>query len=213
MTRGALGKGGGHLEFSEKLQKLRAEKNMTQEELAQQLYVSRTAISKWESGRGYPSIESLKAMAQFFHVTIDELISGDEMAFLAEQKIREGRERSAALICGALDCLLILLLVAPSFGQQSGDVIIAVGLLGLTQVPRWIKAVYLCIVLTTALNGLAGVAMSNFEKPVWNQRSTYTGLALSVMGTAFFMVSRQPYAGAYYLGTLVVKGVLLLRQQ
>ena len=50
------------MEFNEKLQELRKQKNMTQDELAEHLYVSRTAISKWESGRGYPSIESLKAI-------------------------------------------------------------------------------------------------------------------------------------------------------
>ena len=48
------------MEFHEKLQELRKAKGLTQEELAKQLYVSRTAISKWESGKGYPSIDSLK---------------------------------------------------------------------------------------------------------------------------------------------------------
>ena len=53
------------MEFCEKLQELRKNKGLTQEELAQGLYVSRTAVSKWESGRGYPSIESLKEIAKY----------------------------------------------------------------------------------------------------------------------------------------------------
>ena len=57
------------MEFHEKLQKLRASENLTQEELAEKLYVSRTAISKWESGRGYPSIDSLKTIAKYFNIT------------------------------------------------------------------------------------------------------------------------------------------------
>ena len=56
------------MEFCEKLQELRKKRRLTQEELAEQLYVSRTAISKWESGRGYPSIDSLKAIAKYFSV-------------------------------------------------------------------------------------------------------------------------------------------------
>ena len=54
------------MELNKKLQQLRKQKNLTQEELAEALYVSRTAISKWESGRGYPNIDSLKAIAKFF---------------------------------------------------------------------------------------------------------------------------------------------------
>ena len=62
------------MEFNEKLQELRKNKGLTQEELAEALYVSRTAISKWESGRGYPNIDSLKEISKFFSVTIDELL-------------------------------------------------------------------------------------------------------------------------------------------
>ena len=54
------------MEFGQKLQELRKQKGMTQEELAQALYVSRAAVSKWESGRGYPNIDSLKAIAKFY---------------------------------------------------------------------------------------------------------------------------------------------------
>lgn len=54
------------MEFNEKLQELRKQKGLTQEELAEALYVSRTAISKWESGRGYPNIDSLKAISNYF---------------------------------------------------------------------------------------------------------------------------------------------------
>ena len=66
------------MEFNEKLQQLRKQKALTQEELAKALYVSRTAISKWESGRGCPTIDSLKAISEFFGVSIDELIGYDE---------------------------------------------------------------------------------------------------------------------------------------
>ena len=71
------------MEFNEKLQALRKQKGLTQEELAEALYVSRTAISKWESGRGYPNIESLKAIAGYFGITLDSLLSANEALELA----------------------------------------------------------------------------------------------------------------------------------
>ena len=85
------------MEFNEKLQKLRTNENLTQEELAEKLYVSRTAVSKWESGRGYPSIDSLKVIAKYFNVTIDELIGSEEIVTLAE-KDKKPRVWVAALL-------------------------------------------------------------------------------------------------------------------
>lgn len=98
------------MEFNEKLQKLRTDQGLTQEGLAEKLYVSRTAVSKWESGRGYPSIDSLKLIAKYFHVTVDELICGEEMVTLAEQDIKECNKKYGTLICGILDCFMLLLL-------------------------------------------------------------------------------------------------------
>ena len=64
---------------------LRKQKGLTQEELASKLFVSRTAVSKWESGKGYPNIESLKAIAGVFNISVDELLSGNEILNIAEQ--------------------------------------------------------------------------------------------------------------------------------
>ena len=74
------------MEFHEKLQELRKKRGLTQEELAEALYVSRTAISKWESGRGYPSIDSLKEISNYYSVTIDDLLSGEKLLSIAEKE-------------------------------------------------------------------------------------------------------------------------------
>ena len=102
------------MEFHEKLQELRKRNNLTQEELAQRLYVSRTAISKWESGRGYPNIDSLKAIAKFYGVTIDELLSGEEILAIAEKDSKEKEKSIGSLVFGLLDCSMVLLLFLPA---------------------------------------------------------------------------------------------------
>ena len=63
--------------------KLRKEKGWAQNELADKLHVSDKAISKWESNKGYPSIEFLPALAELFGVTLDYLMTGKEV----EEKI------------------------------------------------------------------------------------------------------------------------------
>ena len=80
------------MEFHEKLQELRKRKGLTQEELSEALFVSRTAVSKWESGRGFPGIDSLKAISSYFSVSLDELLSGEELLAIAENDHME-RER------------------------------------------------------------------------------------------------------------------------
>ncbi len=56
--------------FCEKLKILRTEKKLTQEQLAEKLFVSRVTVSKWESGRGLPNIDSLKLLADILCVLL-----------------------------------------------------------------------------------------------------------------------------------------------
>ena len=141
------------MEFNEKLQKLRAGENLTQEELAEKLYVSRAAVSKWESGRGYPSIDSLKAIAGFFHVTVDELIGREEILTLAEQDKKESRRKYTAIVCGILDCLYILLFLLPVFGSGGEAKVSSVPLLSVTASGTWLKIVFITVTALTAANG------------------------------------------------------------
>lgn len=64
--------------FAEKLRQLRERSGMSQEKLAEQLGVSRQVITKWENGTGTPKIDNLKALADCFHVTLDELLGRTE---------------------------------------------------------------------------------------------------------------------------------------
>lgn len=67
------------MNFSEKLKNLRKHHNLTQGDLAKKIFVTRTAISKWETGMGYPSIESLKQLSTLFGVSLDELLSDEDI--------------------------------------------------------------------------------------------------------------------------------------
>ena len=62
------------MNFAEKLKELRKKKGYSQEQLAEEIGVSRQAITKWETGSGLPDIENIKILAELFKMTIDELI-------------------------------------------------------------------------------------------------------------------------------------------
>lgn len=198
------------MEFNEKLQELRKSRGLTQEELAEALFVSRTAVSKWESGRGYPNIDSLKELAIFFSVSIDELIRSDEILSAAENDKKEYMNRTTSFICGMLDIVPVLLLFIPVFGnvmEPAGTV----SLVGMTNAAPWIKPVFMVLIMITVLNGICGVIISHLGRPLWNKHRIITGLALSIISSAVFIVTRQPYAGIICFIILVIKGILLVR--
>ncbi len=66
------------MKFEDKLKLLRKESNLTQEELAEKLCVSRQAITKWENCDGLPDIDNLKEISKLFNITIDELIKEEK---------------------------------------------------------------------------------------------------------------------------------------
>ena len=196
------------MEFNEKLQELRKSRSLTQEELADALFVSRTAISKWESGRGYPNIDSLKEISRFFSVTIDDLICSEEMISVAENEKKEIADKYVTLICNALDILLAILLFIPAFGNGLGSSE-TVSLFGLTGISSWVKTVFIVIIAITVMNGICGVIIANFNKPVWNRHRIVTGAALSILAVIVFIATRQPYAGVICFALLVIKGFLI----
>ena len=198
------------MEFNEKLQELRKRRSLTQEELAEALFVSRTAISKWESGRGYPSIDSLKALSRFFSVTIDELICSDEMLTVAENDRRALVSKYVSLICGALDILPAMLLFIPAFGNGSASPV-TVSLFDITGLSPWVKAVFAVMLALSILNGICGIVLAGFDQPAWNRRSRAAGMVLSIACVAVFIAARQPYAGIVCFALLVIKGFLIVR--
>ena len=103
------------MELSEKIQKLRKEHNLTQEQLAEQLFVSRTAVSKWETGRGTPSMESLKQIANLFHITLDQLLSTEEVVVIAENENKDNMKRFASYIDGIINLSALLGLLLPLY--------------------------------------------------------------------------------------------------
>lgn len=193
------------MEFYEKLQELRKQKNLTQEELAQALYVSRTAVSKWESGRGYPNIDSLKAIARYFSVTVDELLSGEEVLSIAEESSLEKEARFRNLVFSALDCSILLLLVLPLFGKETGDGIAAVSLLSMTGHASYLLFAYWSVVVGMVLLGAFTFLLRERKIPC------LLSLLLNTAAALLFIISLQPYAAVFLFLFLAIKVMLLIK--
>ena len=201
------------MEFNEKLQELRKQKGLTQEELAEKLFVSRTAVSKWESGRGYPNIDSLKAMAKFFGVTVDELLSGDEVLTIAEEESRKSKGNLRDSVCGLLDISVALFFFLPLFGQKTGNEIIGVSLLNLTEISAYIKVLYFAVTSAMIFWGIATLALQNCEVGLWLSVKNKLSVFLSAIGVLVFILSPQPYAAALLFVFLAIKASVFIKKK
>jgi transcriptional regulator with XRE-family HTH domain len=200
------------MEFNEKLQELRKQKQLTQEDLAEKLYVSRTAISKWESGRGYPNIESLKAIAKFFSVTVDELISSDEILTIAEEDTAQQTKRFRDLIFGLFDLSVVMLLFLPFFSETTNGLIQGVSLLTLVGVQPYLKVVYLIAVIALTTMGIVTLTLQNCQAKAWVNSKTTISLSLGVLLVLLFTISSQPYASVFTFFLLAIKTFLLIKR-
>lgn len=201
------------MEFNEKLQELRKRKGLTQEELAEILFVSRTAVSKWESGRGMPSIDSLKAIAGFFSVTIDELLSSGEVLTLAEKEAAQKRGKLCGQILGCLDCSAAILYVLPIFGQTVNGQIQGVSLFSLTETQLWLKVSYFVVIGLSVLMGILTLALQSRPDFAWEKQTIRGSLLTNLLLTFLFILSRQPYGAAISLIFLILKVLILPRKQ
>ena len=199
------------MEFHEKLQELRKQKGLTQEELAERLYVSRTAISKWESGRGYPNIDSLKAIAKFFSVTVDELLSPDEVLTLAEEDGKQKEKYFRDLVFGLLDMCSVMLLFLPLFALRSDGALQSVSLLRLHGIGQYLKIPYYIIVILTSVMGIMTLALQNCQAAPWIKTKIKASLLLSIVAVTLFIVSLQPYAAIFAFSLAVLKAITLIK--
>ena len=199
------------MDFQDKLKELRKNRGLTQEELAQALFVSRTAISKWESGKGYPNIDSLKAISKYFSVSLDDLLLTDEIITIAEEDGKQKERHLRDLVFGLLDCSIAMFLFLPFFGQRVDGVIQAVSVLMLTEEETYIKVPYLIIVFSMAVWGILMLALQGCQASFWLQKKDKVSLGLGAVGALFFMLSRQPYASSYLFLILVIQALMLIK--
>lgn len=201
------------MELNEKLQELRKRKGLTQEELAAALYVSRTAISKWESGRGYPNIDSLKQLAAFFSVTVDDLLSGEQLLTIAQQENNRERIRILNLVFGLLDVSVALFFILPLFGQRVGGVLQEVSLLTLTAVAPYMRWTYLTVVILLLALGVLTLTLQTVNVRFWQRYKAPTSLLLGGVGTLLFILGSQPYAAVVLFLFMLIKVCLLLKNR
>ena len=200
------------MEFNEKLVQLRKSRNMTQDELAEALYVSRAAVSKWESGRGLPSIESLKDIAKFFSVSIDELLSGEKLLSLAEKENSSNTRKICNIIFGVADLLSFVLFVLPLYPSTIEGFVYSVGLLSYTETSKINIAVYWVLFALLVLSGAVKLIFAKLKAEKCSKASAYVSLVVSMVTVLFLALTREAYALVVVFLLFVIKVTVFINQ-
>ena len=199
------------MEFHEKLQELRKNRGLTQEELAEALYVSRTAISKWESGRGYPSIDSLKEISNYFSVSIDELLSGEKLLSIAEKENKANIRTICDLLFGIVDVCSFMLILLPLYPNTVDGFVYSVNLLAYAETSAFNRVFYWVMFLSLFVVGVVKIFLTKHGTEKNHKMMTGLSMLLSILLVLFLAMAREAYAIMLAFMLLLIKGVLLLK--
>ena len=200
------------MELGEKLRELRKSRGLTQEELAEALYVSRTAVSKWESGRGCPSIDSLKEISAYFSVTVDELLTGEKLLSLAQREHRAKFRSVCDLLLGMTDLFSLLLIVLPLYPKAVDGYVYSVSLFAYTEAAALNRGVYWALFLALIFVGALHLLPARISAERRQTPLTVCSVALGIAAVLFLALTGQTYAVALAFLLLLVKAAVLFKR-
>ena len=198
------------MELSEKIQKLRKEQGMTQEQFAERLFVSRTAVSKWETGRGMPNMESLQMIARVCGITLDELLRAEEVITIAEQENQENLNRLVGYVDGVVNVLALAGVLLPLYKVEVGNMFYAVPLY---QYQGWLAIIYWLFPVAMALCGIVQILLNPGEREGLKNTVSMRGVILYICAILLLILSGQPYPAVLFFLFFVIKAWIKLKKK
>ena len=198
------------MDFGEKLKALRTERGLTQEQLAARLYVSRTAVSKWETGGGSPHLDSLQAVARLFDVSVDDLLSTDDLIVLARDERRSTARSSGMLSFGLLDVLAVVFAFIPLYGVDDGSFVRMANLAdyGASVDFGASFAVMAAAVVSLMFVGAVEIVLAAAGSRRAARIVALVGFAVQALAVVLFASTMQPYATTLMFVLLLAKVVV-----
>ena len=199
------------MEFGEKIQKLRSQNKWTQEQLAERLYVSRTAVSKWESGKGYPNIDLLKDIAKLFNKTIDELLSSEEILDIAKIENTSNMKRTNNLVYGLLDVVSLLFIFLPLYARRTEEFVYSVPLVSTNDISYLIKIACIIILSVLSMIGFIEIVLNFMDNKKIQRIVNVVSLIVQTISILFFVLARQVYLTAIVFILLMIKILVIAK--
>lgn len=195
------------MNLSEKIRSLRKERGLTQEQFAEMLFVSRTAVSKWENGRGMPGMDSLQMIAKVFEISHDELLCAEEIIIAAETENKRNIDRFSFRMDAIFNVSSILSLFMPLYKTEAEGIYYSVALY---QFDGRFAALYWALPLLMAACAIAEFLLLTGEGERWSKAFAKLGAALNIAAVFLLILGGQPYPAIAFFTLLLIKSAVML---
>ena len=194
------------MELSKKIKKIRNENKLTQEQFAEKMLVSRTAISKWENGTCYPSIDSLKYMSQTFNISLDKLLSSEEILEIAKTENQSNISKYNSLLFCLLDIVRIIFVFLPLYSYKTNDFIYSVSLFNSNDLGMTLKIIFMIIFIMFLVLGIIELIFNYKDN---NKLLNKISMFLDVISIFVLLFTKQPYLIALMFVIFIIKIIML----
>lgn len=196
------------MELSEKIQKLRKENNLTQEQFAEKIFVSRTAVSKWETGRGTPSIDSLQMIANKFNIKLDDLLSGEEIVEIVKTETNERITRIVSFADAIVNMCAILAIILPLYKIEADGFYYStyVG-----NVDGWQGIAFGIISVAIVICGILEAVLLSLKMYKPQSMLKICASVINTLAIILCILSLHPYPAIFFFVFLIIKGIITIK--
>ena len=194
------------MELSKKIKQIRNDNKLTQEQFAEKMLVSRTAVSKWENGTCYPSIDSLKYMSLIFNISLDKLLSSEEILEIAKTENQSNISKYNSLLFCLLDIVRIIFIFLPLYSYKTNDFIYSVSLLNSNDLGSTLKIIFVLIFIIFLVLGIVELIF-NFKGN--NRLINRMSMFLDIISIFVLLFTKQPYVIALMFVIFIIKTIML----
>ena len=195
------------MELSKKIKQIRNDNKLTQEQFAEKMLVSRTAVSKWENGTCYPSIDSLKYMSKIFNVSLDKLLSSEEILEIVKTENQSNISKYNSLLFCLLDIIRIVFIFLPLYSYKTNDFIYSVSLFNSNDLNSTLKIIFMLIFIIFLALGIIELI---FNYKGNNRFLNKISIFLDVISIFVLLFTKQPYVIALMFVIFIIKTIMLV---
>ena len=170
--------------------------------------MSRTAISKWETGRGTPNLDSLQAIAKLFGVSLDELLSTEEVVVMAKNENKRNTEQILCYIDSVLNLMSVFGFLLPMYKVFKNNVYYCVPLY---QYSGFMHKTIFIIQSAILLCGVLGLIFQWKEKEKIYNFVKFSGYILMIIFIFLLIALNHPNASSFCFAFLLIKGMVLIK--